>query len=238
MVGKFSSQATDMNGMWLVRTQFVTVGSTSFTGNTLTSTNFVPNPVEGYKPVGIIGYLTTNENENGVTPKDSSGKAYSGNSWLCPVQCWYDPYSNVGRIQVRNYSNTGSTETVNRNGGSYVVTHVAILIMYLKDSGAFIPSATDSVSVSNNVALSYGITVGTIATYGRVCQIHIDQTTTQAIPANAAIGTVPKPIATTYAPNVSGSQTLFIQNSDGVLRTLNAIPSGTTIKCSFNYITA
>ena len=135
MTGEISIPVTDMNGMWAVRVQYIQVGSTSFMGSSLTSVNFVPTPVEGYKPVGILGYATSNSNENGVTPTDSSGRSYSGNSWLCPIQVFYDPNTQTGLVQVRNYSNTGSNSTVNREGGGYVMCFVKVWILYLKDDG-------------------------------------------------------------------------------------------------------
>ena len=234
MTGEISIPVTDMNGMWAIRLHYIQVGSTTFTGSSLTSVNFVPDPVEGYKPVGILGYATSNTNANGVTPKDSTGKSYSGNSWLCPIQVFYDPNTLQGIIQVRNYSNTGSTSTINKEGGGYVVCFVKVWVLYLKDDGAFVPTNSDSVDVSSNVQLNYNITVGAIATYGRTCQIWISQQTTQDIPAGASIGTVPKPIATVYTQNVSGGQALYIQSSDGILKTLTAIPNVTYLRCSFN----
>lgn len=239
MRGEISLPVTDMNGMWLVRHQHVTIGDSGFTGNNLRTSTFVPNPVDGYKPVGVVGYEATNINENGVVPKDSSGKSYSGNTWLGMVQCFYDPETNQGRIQCRNYANTGSSETVNNKGGGAVTTFVCVHILYMKDNGVFVPSVTDSVETSSDVMLNYGLTATRIATYGRVCEVLVGGQLNQNIPSESVIATFPKPIMSVYSLNVlEGKTPFYISVHDGTFRNYGALTQGTYVTCSFTYITA
>ena len=236
MTGEFSLPVTSMNGMWTIKTKYIQIGSASFTGNNASvNIQFVPDTVDGYKPVGIIGYSTTNSNENGVVPKDSSGKSYQGNTWLSIIQAYYNMNRNIGVIGVRNYSNTGSTSTINREGGGYVMCFVVVYMLYLKAEGGYIPSTTDMVDTSTDVSLNYGLKADVIATYGRVCQILVTGTTSQAVSADSILGSVPKPIVVTNAPNLSGSSYLY---DDGTLRTSGALASGATVNCTLTYITA
>ena len=231
MTGEFSLPVTGMGGMWLTKTKLAQIGGTNFTGNSASNIQISPDPVEGYTPVGVVGYGTQNENANGVVPS-----GFQGHSWIMPITFMYDAQNQVCNIQYRNLSNTGSTGTVNKDGGSYVMCFIKVQFLYLKKSNSEYYVPKDPVTTAN-VQLNYGLSAY-VTRYGRMCMVNINANVNQVVNAWANLGNLPKPKHQVIATNSAYNDHYMVLNYDGQLLVSTQLPKGWYVQMYFTYITA